>query len=236
MGHYTTPSAPPRSRCATCPSAAVSAATRTAPSLTPPRGALRGFVARHAGHYDDALKKNNQVTVAVVESLGSIRPPLHRQLKFQARRAGKKNARDGTRYSRVRPVSYITHHTRMISASAVLSDVTHCRTLRQYTGMPLTPCSLFRLNQAYCQAEIAAPKLLPPARPRAARRPGVVHTDPMGLQWDIPAGFRLSGQLSQLGSVSEKPAQACAWGGPCFGALARGGAKTDPAGDDSFHV
>jgi len=39
-----------------------------------------------------------------------------------------------------------------------------------------------------------------------------------------------------LGSVSEKPAQACAWGGPCFGALARGGAKTDPAGDDSFHV
>ena len=39
-----------------------------------------------------------------------------------------------------------------------------------------------------------------------------------------------------MGSVSEKPAQACAWGGPCFGALARGGAKTDPAGDDSFHV
>ena len=24
--------------------------------------------------------------------------------------------------------------------------------------------------------------------------------------------------------------------GPCFGALARGGAKTDPAGDDSFHA
>ena len=65
----------------------------------------RGFVARHAGHYDDALKKNNQVTVAVVESLGGISPPLHRQIKFQARRAGKKNARDGTRYSRVRPVS-----------------------------------------------------------------------------------------------------------------------------------
>ena len=35
---------------------------------------------------------NNQVTVAVVESLGDISPPLHRQIKFQARRAGKKNA------------------------------------------------------------------------------------------------------------------------------------------------
>ena len=88
----------------------------------------RGFVARHAGHYDDALKKNNQVTVAVVESLGGISPPLHRQIKFQARRAGKKNARDGTRYSRVRPVSYITHHTRMISASAVLTCAANTET------------------------------------------------------------------------------------------------------------
>ena len=43
------------------------------------------------------------------------------KIKFQARRAGKKNARDGTRYSRVRPVSYLTHHMRMISASAVLT-------------------------------------------------------------------------------------------------------------------
>ena len=34
---------------------------------------------------------------------------------------GKKNTRDGTRYSRVRPVSYLTHHMRMISASAVLT-------------------------------------------------------------------------------------------------------------------
>ena len=81
----------------------------------------RGYVARKVGHYDDAIKKNNQVVVAVVESLGGISPPLHRQVKFQARRAGKKNARDGTRYSRVRPVAYLTHHTRMISASAVLT-------------------------------------------------------------------------------------------------------------------
>ena len=66
--------------------------------------------------------------VAVVESLGGISPPLHRQLKYQARRAGKKNARDGTRYSRVRPVSYITHHTRMISASAVLTCAANTET------------------------------------------------------------------------------------------------------------
>ena len=46
----------------------------------------------------------------------------------QARRAGKKNARDGTRYSRVRPVSYITHHTRMISASAVLTCAANTET------------------------------------------------------------------------------------------------------------
>ena len=81
----------------------------------------RGYVARKVGHYDDAITKTNQVVVAVVESLGGISPPLHRQVKFQARRAGKKNARDGTRYSRVRPVAYLTHHTRMISASAVLT-------------------------------------------------------------------------------------------------------------------
>ena len=44
----------------------------------------------------------------------------------------------------------------------------------------LTPCSLFRPNQACWQAYFAAPKLLPLARPRAAQRPRVVHTDPMG--------------------------------------------------------
>ena len=32
----------------------------------------RGYVARHKGQYDDALKKNNQVIVAVVESFGGI--------------------------------------------------------------------------------------------------------------------------------------------------------------------
>ena len=30
----------------------------------------RGYVARHAGQYHDALRKNNQVIVAVVESFG----------------------------------------------------------------------------------------------------------------------------------------------------------------------
>ena len=35
---------------------------------------------------------------------------------------------DGTRYSRVRPVSYITHHTRMISASAVLTCAANTET------------------------------------------------------------------------------------------------------------
>ena len=43
----------------------------------------------------------------------------------------------------------------------------------------LTPCSLIRPNQACWQAYFAAPKFLPPARPRATQRPRVVHTDPM---------------------------------------------------------
>ena len=44
-----------------------------------------------------------------------------RRLKSNARRAGRKNGRDATRYSRTRPVPYITHHTRAISAAAVLT-------------------------------------------------------------------------------------------------------------------
>ena len=63
-----------------------------------------------------------------MQIIDSVLPPLHRQIKFQSRRTGKKNARDGTRYSRVRPVSYITHHTRMISASAVLTCAANTET------------------------------------------------------------------------------------------------------------
>ena len=44
-----------------------------------------------------------------------------RRLKSNARRAGRKSGRDATRYSRTRPVPYITHHTRAISAAAVLT-------------------------------------------------------------------------------------------------------------------
>ena len=61
------------------------------------------------------------VVVAVVESFGGINAPLMRRLKSNARRASRKNGRDATRYSRTRPVPYITHHTRAISAAAVLT-------------------------------------------------------------------------------------------------------------------
>ena len=95
----------------------------------------RGYVARHKGQYHDALHKNNQVIVAVVESFGGINAPLMRRLKSSARRASRKNGRDATRYSRTRPVPYITHHTRAISAAAVLTCAAN--TEKEYTAIKI---------------------------------------------------------------------------------------------------
>ena len=44
----------------------------------------------------------------------------------------------------------------------------------------LTPCARFRPVWPVARPVFFSPKFLLPARPRAARRPGVVHTDPMG--------------------------------------------------------
>ena len=73
------------------------------------------------GHYDDAIKKkNNMVIPVVVESFGGIGTRGVRMLKFTSRRAGdRKRGRDGTRYSRVcNSISYLTHHMRQISGAA----------------------------------------------------------------------------------------------------------------------
>ena len=74
--------------------------------------------------YDDGIKKkNNMVVAVVVESFGGIGTRAQRAFKFAARRAGdKKRGRDGTKYSRTRPASFLTHHMRQISSAAVITD------------------------------------------------------------------------------------------------------------------
>ena len=59
------------------------------------------------------------VIAVVVESFGGIVTRAQCALKFAARRAGdKKRGRDGTKYSRTRPASFLTHHMRQISSVA----------------------------------------------------------------------------------------------------------------------
>jgi hypothetical protein len=84
----------------------------------------RGYVEAKKGHYDDGIKKkNNMVVAVVVESFGGIGTRAQRAFKFAARRAGdKKRGRDGTKYSRTRPASFLTHHMRQISSAAVITD------------------------------------------------------------------------------------------------------------------
>ena len=63
------------------------------------------------------------VVAVVVESFGGIGTRAQRAFKFAARRAGdKKRGRDGTKYSRTRPASFLTHHMRQISSAAVITD------------------------------------------------------------------------------------------------------------------
>jgi len=63
------------------------------------------------------------VVAVVVESFGGIGTRAQRALKFAARRAGdKKRGRDGTKYSRTRPASFLTHHICQISSAAVITD------------------------------------------------------------------------------------------------------------------
>ena len=98
----------------------------------------RGYVKGRKGHYDDAIKKkNNMVVPIIVESFGGIGTRAQRALKFAARRAGdKKRGRDGTRYSRTRPTSFLTHHMRQISSAAVITDA--CNIEKEIIGLKIS--------------------------------------------------------------------------------------------------
>ena len=98
----------------------------------------RGYVEKKKGHYDDAIKKkNNMVIPVVVESFGGIGTRALRALKFAARRAGdKKRGRDGTKYSRTRPTSFLTHHMRQISSAAVITDA--CNIEKEIIGLKIS--------------------------------------------------------------------------------------------------
>ena len=56
---------------------------------------------------------------------------------FAARRAGdKKRGRDGTKYSRTRPASFLTHHMRQISSAAVITDA--CNIEKEIIGLKIS--------------------------------------------------------------------------------------------------
>ena len=55
----------------------------------------------------------------------------------QTRRAGdKKRGRDGTKYSRTRPTSFLTHHMRQISSAAVITDA--CNIEKEIIGLKIS--------------------------------------------------------------------------------------------------
>ena len=97
----------------------------------------RGHVAAKEGHYDDGIKKKNNMVVAViVETFGGVGTRAMRAFKFAARRAGcKKRGRDGTKYSRTRPTSFLTHHMRQISSAAVITDA--CNIEKEIIGLKI---------------------------------------------------------------------------------------------------
>jgi len=76
------------------------------------------------------------VIAVVVESFGGIGTRAMRALKFAARRAGdKKCGRDGTKYSRTRPASFLTHHMRQISSAAVTDA---CNIEKEIIGLKIS--------------------------------------------------------------------------------------------------
>ena len=86
-----------------------------------------GRVPFHKGDYHDARQvKCNQVVPLIVEALGGIGRRGARCLRFLARRAkDRKRGRDGTRYSRFHPSTFLVHHLARIVTAAVLSDAAH---------------------------------------------------------------------------------------------------------------
>ena len=47
-----------------------------------------------------------------------------------------RNLNDGTKYSRVRPVSFLTHHMRQISSAAVITDAANIE--KELTGLKIS--------------------------------------------------------------------------------------------------
>ena len=97
-----------------------------------------GHVPFHKGDYHDALRhKNNQVALLLVECFGGVASGGARLLRYLARRASdKKRGRDGTKYSRTRPTSFLTHHMRQISSAAVITDA--CNIEKEIIGLKIS--------------------------------------------------------------------------------------------------
>ena len=77
------------------------------------------------------------VVAVIVETFGGVGTRAMRAFKFAARRAGcKKRGRDGTKYSRTRPTSFLTHHMRQISSAAVITDA--CNIEKEIIGLRIT--------------------------------------------------------------------------------------------------
>ena len=89
-------------------------------------------------YYHDALRhKNNQVALLLVECFGGIASGGARLLRYLARRASdKKRGRDGTKYSRTRPTSFLMHHMRQISSAAVITDA--CNIEKEIIGLKIS--------------------------------------------------------------------------------------------------
>ena len=68
--------------------------------------------------------KKSRVIPYIVETLGGITPHALAYTQQLARRAGKKGARDSTKYgeSRTSARAFIVHHTQRISVAAKLGD------------------------------------------------------------------------------------------------------------------
>ena len=58
-----------------------------------------------------------------MEALGGLGRRARKLILFAARRAvDKKRGRDGTKYSRVRPASFLSHHLSAVASAVVMAD------------------------------------------------------------------------------------------------------------------